>query len=518
MADSLEKMVENLEKAKEKVRAMGGPNRIAYQHSRGKLTARERVDLLVDEGSFLELGILGRQPERYRDLKEQETPADGIIIGFGDIEGRKVCIASYDFLVLGGSMGEVGYKKLSRVMKMSMECGYPLVMLLDGSGARVQEHMGSRAAEPLDLFIDLVALSGFVPMVTAMMGPCFAGHANLAGIADFVIMVEGTSSMGIAGPPLAEMVIGEKLTNEELGGSKVHCMLTGMAHMEAKDDHDCLKKIRTYLGYLPSNCNLKPPDIPHSYETDGKHDDLLHILPDDPMAFYDMKKILRLVVDNGEFFEIRGLYARNAITCLARINGKVAGIVANQPLTKAGILDCAASDKVAHFISVCDAFNIPLVFFMDVPGFVAGSEEEKRGIIRHSAKIIYELGICTVPIVTVIIRKAYGLGYWAMGGRGMRPDLIVAWPSAEISAMGPEGGVNIIYRKEIEKSDDPEGLRKKLVEEFREKIGPELAAEEYFIDDIIDPRDTRGIITKVLETAGPKRPYGPKKKHPIVPI
>ncbi|MFC1824810.1 acyl-CoA carboxylase subunit beta [Thermodesulfobacteriota bacterium] len=515
---TISRKLDELLQRKNRIYSMGGPERVAKQHRLGKLTARERVDLLLDPGSFVELGILGTQPERYRDSKSRETLADGVITGFGNIEGRKVCLASYDFLVLGGSMAEVGNKKLSRVMKMSIEYGYPFIFLADGSGARVQEHMGSRAAEPVDVLIDVVALSGFVPTVTAMMGPCFAGHANMGGLSDFVIMVKGTSSMGIAGPPLVEMAIGEKLTNEELGGSQIHCVKTGMAHMEAEDDQDCLMKIRQYLSYFPSNCNQDPPAFTSSDDPDAKNEELLHILPENRMAFYNMKKILRLIMDHGEFFEIQGLYARNVITCLARLNGKVVGVLANQPMTKAGMLDCAASDKAAHFISVCDAFNIPLVFLMDVPGFMVGSDEEKRGQIRHSAKIIYELGRCTVPIITVIIRKAYGLGYYAMGGRGVKPDLIVAWPSAEISAMGPEGGVNILYRKEIAESDDPEGMRKKLVEEFYELISPKIAAEENFIDDIIDPRDTRSIIIRALELAKSKRPYGPKKKHAVVPI
>ncbi len=511
--------VQRLEEEKELLRQMGGPERVEKQHRLGKLTARERLDLLLDPGSFTEIGILGRQSERYLEGKDYPTPADGIVAGHGRIDGRPVCVVSYDFLVYGGSMGEVGNRKLDRVMKMALENGYPFVCLADGSGARIQEHMGSRAAEPLDLFVDIVAMSGYVPTATAIMGPCFAGHANLAGLSDFVVMVRGGGFMGISGPPLSEMVIGEKVTAEELGGSRIHCRQSGMADLEAESEEQALHKIREFLSYFPSNCTEVPPHrSPSDDDPDRRDAGLLHVVPESPRRSYDMRKVIRMIVDHGETMELKPDFARNVITALARMHGRAVGIVANQPMVLAGTLDCDASFKVSRFISLCDAFGIPLIFLMDVPGFMPGQVEERKGIIRHSAKLIYDLAVATVPKITVVVRKAYGLGYYAMGGRGMAPDLIVAWPSAEISAMGPEGGVNVVHRRKIEASQDPEGLRRQLVEEFRKTIGPRLAAEEHFIDDIIDPRETRPLIIRTLEIARVKTPPRYPRKHGITPI
>jgi methylmalonyl-CoA decarboxylase subunit alpha len=513
----MDEHLERLRAAQDAARSMGGPERVARQHRLGKLTARERVDALLDPGSFVELGMLGRQPEHHREGKDDSTPADGVITGFGRIDGRPVCLAAYDFLVYGGSMGEVGNRKLDRVMKMSLQNGCPFICLGDGSGARVQEHMGSRAAEPLDLFLDLVDMSGYVPTVTAIMGPCFAGHANVAGLSDFVVMVRGIGSMGISGPPLSEIVIGERLTAEELGGSRVHCRETGMADLEAETETDALAKIRQFLGYMPTNSTEPPPRRTPTDDPDRRDDALLHLVPTNPRRAYDMRRVIRLLVDHGETMELKPEFARNLVTALARMNGRVVGVVANQPLVLAGVIDSDASVKAAHFVDLCDAFGIPLIFLMDVPGFMPGQAEEKKGIVRKSAKLIYDLARCTVPKITVVMRKAYGLGYYAMGGRGMGVDLIVAWPTAEISAMGPEGGVNILYRKEIEASTDREARRRQLIEEFRERITPRLAAEEAFIDDIIDPRDTRPLIIKTLEMVQRKAAPRYPKRHAITP-
>ena len=509
--------VDRLRADKEAVRGMGGPHRVDKQHGRGKLTARERVDALLDADSFVELGMLGRQPEQYRRGKDDPTPADGVITGFGRLDGRPVCLAAYDFLVYGGSMGEVGNRKLARVMKMSLENGCPFICLGDGSGARVQEHMGSRAAEPLDLFLDIVDMSGYVPTVTAIMGPCFAGHANVAGLSDFVVMVKGIGSMGISGPPLSEMVIGERLTAAELGGSRLHCSVSGMADLEAANEKEALAKIQQFLGYFPSNSTQSAPYRTPTDDPDRREDALLHVVPVNPRRAYDMRRVIRLIVDDGDAMELKPEFARNVITALARMNGRVVGVVANQPLVLAGVIDADASVKTAHFVDLCDAFGIPLIFLMDVPGFMPGQAEEKKGIIRKSAKLIFDLARCTVPKITVVVRKAYGLGYYAMGGRGMAPDLIVAWPTAEISAMGPEGGVNILYRREIEASADPEARRRELIEEFRERVTPQLAAAETFIDDIIDPRDTRPLIIRTLETVQRKAPSRYPKRHAVTP-
>ncbi len=509
---------QRLEAEKARLRQMGGPERVDKQHVLGKLTARERLDLLLDPGSLVEVGILGRQPEQYRARPDDPTPADGVVAGHGRIEGRPVCVVAYDFQVLGGSMGEVSNRKLDRVMKMSLDSGYPFICLGDGSGARIQEHMGSRAAEPLDLFLDIVAMSGYVPTVTAIMGPCFAGHANLAGLSDLVVMVRGIGSMGISGPPLSEAVIGERLTAEELGGATVHCRQSGMADLDAPTEAEALARIREYLGYLPSRAGEPPPRRPTSDDPERRDPGLLHVIPDSPRRAYDMRRVIRMIVDDGAMLELKPEFARSAITALARMNGQSVGIIANQPMVAAGTIDSAASFKISRFLSCCDAFDVPLIFLVDVPGFMPGRAEELRGIIRHSAKLIYDLAVATVPKVTVILRKAYGLGYYAMGGRGMAPDLIVAWPSAEISAMGPEGGVQVVHRKKIDAAEDPAGLRQQLVEEFRQRIGPRLAAEEHFIDDIIDPRDTRPLIIRTLEMARTRRPPPWPKKHGIVPI
>ncbi|MBL7685308.1 MAG: acyl-CoA carboxylase subunit beta, partial [Deltaproteobacteria bacterium] len=386
----------------------------------------------------------------------------------------------------------------------------------DSAGARIQEIAGSHFAESGQMFYEQVQLSGLVPQIAAMMGPCAAGTAYIPALADFVPMVKGTSSMALAGPPLVKAVIGEEISTEDLGGSKIHCEISGVADLEVENDEACLKAIRDYLSFFPQNAEQKTEvnEFKDSLEID---DSILELLPEDSRKPYDMKKILEKISDHGSFFEIKPNFAKNVITAFTRIGGRPVGVIASQPLVMGGVLDVNSADKAARFIRLCDAFHIPLLFLQDLPGFMVGSKVEKEGIIRHGAKMLYALSRATVPKLTIVIRKAYGAGYYVMCGKGFKPDLIVAWPSAEISLMGAEGAVNILFRKEIESSPLPDVTRHKLVEEFSKKISIDIAAKGAYIDDVIDPRDTRKIIVRALEMTENKQSHL-NVKHGIMPV
>ncbi|HSA59660.1 MAG TPA: acyl-CoA carboxylase subunit beta [bacterium] len=525
---NLKELSESLREKREKVRQMGGTEEVARQHKAGKLTARERVDLLFDKGTFVELGILGHHQSQHPSMEGKYTPADGCITGYGKVQGRLVACAAYDFTVMAGSIGYTQERKVDRLRELAIREKIPFVWLLDSAGARIQELAGSQFAESGKMFYDQVKMSGFVPQVAAMMGPCAAGTAYVPALADFVPMVRGTSSMALAGPPLVKVVIGEDITMEDLGGSKVHCEVSGVGDLEAADDKACIQAIKEYLSYFPSNCEERPPlstgaggegfgydeDIPD----DRVDESILNILPDSPKKPYDMKAVIQKVVDHGRFFEIKPGFAKTIVVGLARVCGKPVGIVANQPMVMGGVLDVDSADKAARFINLCDAFNIPLLFLQDVPGFMVGSKVEKQGIIRHGAKMLYAVSRASVPKLTVVIRKAYGAGYYVMCGKGYEPDGIVAWPSGEISLMGAEGAVNIIFRKAIEESDNPEETRKQLVEMFQKEISLEKAAGAAYIDDIIDPRETKRWIVRTLELAQNKATPWPKKRHGVAPV
>ncbi len=523
---SLKETAEALGEKKEKVRQMGGPDEVARQHKAGKLTVRERVELLFDKGTFVELGILGHHQSQHPAMQGKYTPADGCVTGYGKINGRLVACAAYDFTVMAGSIGYTQERKVDRLRELALRERMPFVWLLDSAGARIQELAGSQFAESGKMFYDQVKMSGYIPQVAAMMGPCAAGTAYVPALADFVPMVKGTSSMALAGPPLVKVVIGEDISMEDLGGSKVHCEVSGVGDLEVVDDKACIGAIKEYLGFFPQNCDEKPPvstggggfgyddDLPD----DRVDESILNILPDSPKKPYDMKAIIQKIVDHGKFFEIKPNFAKTILVGFARFCGKSMGIVANQPMVMGGVLDVDSADKAARFINLCDAFNIPLLFLQDVPGFMVGSKVEKQGIIRHGAKMLYAVSRATVPKLTVVIRKAYGAGYYVMCGRGYEPDGIVAWPSGEISLMGAEGAVNIIFRKAIEESANPEETRKQLVDLFQQEISLEKAAGAAYIDDIIDPRDTKRWIVKTLELAQNKRIDWPKKRHGVAPV
>jgi acetyl-CoA carboxylase carboxyltransferase component len=514
----LRELVEDLHERREKARQGGGPEKIERQHSQDKLTARERLALLYDGGEYTELGIHGQPHFSQRALEGKEAPADGVITSFGKVDGRLVAVAAYDFTVMAGSMGMTGELKVTRLRELALGKRIPMLWLLDSAGARIQEATGSLFAGSGFLFREEVTMSGVIPQVAALMGPCAAGTAYIPGLADFVPMVKGRGSMALAGPHLTKAVTGEDVTQEELGGSKVHTKISGVGDLEVKSDEECVAAVKDYLSFFPANCEEKPPLRECSDSAERMDEELLDILPDSPRKPYDMYDVIERIVDDGHWFDLKPRFARTIITCLARMGGRPVGIVANQPKHLGGILENDSADKAARFINLCDAFSIPLLFLQDVPGFMVGTKTEQAGIIRHGAKMLYAVSRATVPKVTVIVRKAYGAGYYVMCGKAYEPDLIVAWPSAEISVMGPEGAVNIIFRKQIEASEDPDATRAQMIEAMRERIDPYIAAGNAMVDDIIDPRETRPTVIKALEMAETKRVERPWKRHGVMPV
>ncbi len=514
----LDELTDQLHEARAKAKLGGGEEKIAKQHDAGKLTARERIGLLVDEGTFVEMGIHGRPHFSQPAMKGKEAPADGVITGWGDVNGRPAAIAAYDFTVMAGSMGMTGELKVTRLRELALSKRMPFVWLLDSAGARIQEATGSLFAGSGHLFREEVEMSGVIPLVAGMLGPCAAGTAYIPGLSDFVPMVSGQGAMALAGPHLTKAVTGEDISMEDLGGAKVHCRKSGVGDLEVKDDEECIAKIKDYLSYFPQNCEQKPPLRETDDPIDRMSEKLMEIVPDSSRQPYDMYEIIEEIVDDGEYFDIKPKFAKTIITCLARFGGQPCGIVANQPKQLGGILENDSADKAARFVNLCDAFNIPLLFLQDVPGFMVGSKVEHAGIIRHGAKMLYAISRATVPKVTVVVRKAYGAGYYVMNGKAYEPDMIVAWPGAEISVMGAEGAVNIIGRSAIEAADDPEATREAMLDAVRQTIDPYIAAGNAVIDDIIDPRETRPTVIKALRMANDKRVERPWKKHGVMPV
>ena len=514
----LRPLVEDLHERRARARLGGGEEKIARQHEAGKLTARERLALLVDEGTFTELGIHAGIHYSVRGLEGREAPADGVITGFGKVDGRTVAVCAYDFTVMAGSMGLTGEQKVARLRDLALTKRMPFVWLLDSAGARIQEAVGSLFAGSGHLFREEVVMSGVIPQVAALMGPCAAGTAYIPGLADFVPMVKGRGSMALAGPHLVRAAIGEDVTQEELGGSRVHCRKSGVGDLEVADDEECIDVIKRYLSYLPSH-NGEPPPVRQSDDrVDRADEELLDVLPDSNRKPYDIHDVIARIVDDGEILELKPQWARTIVTCFARFGGRPAGIVANQPRHLGGILDNDSSDKAARFVNLCNAFGVPLVFLQDVPGFMVGTKVEAAGIIRHGSKMLHAVANATVPKVTVVLRKAYGAGYYVMNGRAYEPDLIVAWPSAEISVMGAEGAVEIVMRRQVEEADDPEAKRAELVDAYRKIIDVYIAARNGLIDDVIDPRETRPVICGALEMAQHKRVERPWKRNAVVPV
>ena len=517
----LRPLVEDLAERRARIKLGGGEEKIAKQHEREKLTARERIALLIDEGTFVELGIHGRPHFSQRAMEGVDAPADGVITGYGKVDGRLVAVCAYDFTVMAGSMGMTGELKVTRLRELALTKRIPFVWLLDSAGARIQEAVGSLFAGSGHLFREEVVMSGVIPQVAALLGPCAAGTAYIPGLADFVPMVKGRGSMALAGPHLVRAAIGEDVTQEELGGSRVHCRKSGVGDMEVASDEECIERIRQYLSFMPQNCEQPPPirvGGDGSDPIDRREEELLDVLPESNRKPYDMYEVIRLIVDDGEYFDMKAQWAKTIITCFARFGGRPAGIVANQPKQLGGILDNDSADKAARFVNLCNAFAIPLVFLMDVPGFMVGTKVEEEGIIRHGAKMLYAVANATVPKVTVITRKAYGAGYYVMNGRAYEPDLIVAWPSAEISVMGAEGAVEIVMRKQVDEADDPEAKKAELIDAYRKIIDVYIAAGNDMIDDVIDPRETRPTICRGLEMAKGKRVERPWKRHGVVPV
>jgi acetyl-CoA carboxylase carboxyltransferase component len=498
--------------------AGGGPERAERQHEQGKLTVRERLDLLCDPGSFVEMGLLADHMDP--SLGDRHLAADGVVTGVGAVDGRRVAVAAYDFTVMGGSMGGVGEQKVARMRELALRQRIPMVWLLDSAGARIQQAVGSVFAAAGALFREQVAMSGVVPMVAAMLGPCAAGTAYIPALADFVPMVRGTSSMALGGPHLVKAAVGEELTDQEIGGADIHTKISGVADLAVDSDEECLEVVREYLSFMPSHNREAPPAAEPADPGDRMVPELAEIVPTAPRRAYDMRKVIEAIVDDHHFFPIKPEWARNLITGFARFEGRSTGIVASQPMHLGGVLDVDAADKAARFVWLCDAFDIPLVFLVDVPGFLVGSQVEKQGIIRHGAKMLFAVSEATVPKVTVVLRKAYGAGYFVMCGRAYESDYIVAWPTAEISVMGPDGAVNILFRKQIEAAppEEQESLRLTLAEQIRERIDPYIAAGWSAVDDIIAPAETRAAIVRGLAMTRTKALDRPWRKHGVLPV
>jgi acetyl-CoA carboxylase carboxyltransferase component len=505
---------------KAKNREMGGAERVQRQHDQGKLTVRERLELLFDEGTFVEFGLLAHHQSQSPAMQGKFTPADGVVTGIGDIEGRKACVIAYDFTVMAGSMGMVTEIKATRMRELALKERIPIIWLVDSAGARIQEAAGSMFARTGDLFREQVIMSGVVPQVAAMVGPGAAGTAYIPGLADFVPMVKGTSNMALAGPHLVKAAVGEDVTAEDMGGSKVHNKLSGVADLEVADDPSCIEAIRKYLSYFPSSNTAALPMKESDDPIDRRAEELYDIVPANPRQAYDIHKVIKAITDDGDFFPMKPDFARNLVTGFARFGGRPVGIVANQPKFLGGALDVNSADKAARFVWLCDAFSIPLLFLMDCPGFIVGSAVEKQGIIRHGAKMLFAVAEATVPKVTLVLRKGYGAGYYVMNGRAYEPDYVAAWPTAEISVMGPEGAVNIIFRKQIEAMPEEERdeARNSMVAAIREQISPYIAAGWGFIDDLIDPADTRETVIRAFEQSATKTVERPWRKHGVLPV
>ncbi len=513
-ASPLDDLRERIRRAEEG----GGVERRERQHREGKLTARERVELLLDEGTFEELDKLVEHRCLDFGMAEQKVPGDGVVSGFGRVDGRLVYVFAQDFTVFGGSLSETNARKICKVMDLALKMGAPVVGLNDSGGARIQEGVASLGGYA-DIFLRNTLASGVVPQVSAIMGPCAGGAVYSPAITDFNVMVKDTSYMFVTGPDVIKTVTHEEVTKEELGGALTHNSRSGVAHFAVEDDRACLALIRELLSYVPSN-NLEEAPLRETDDPADREDEALEgLVPPDPAKPYDMKQVVLAVVDDRRFLEVHEHFAPNLVVGFARFAGRSVGIVANQPAHLAGCLDIDASVKGARFVRFCDAFNIPLVTFEDVPGFLPGTGQEYGGIIRHGAKLLYAFAEATVPKVTVITRKAYGGAYCVMSSKHIRTDVNYAWPSAEIAVMGPEGAVNVLFRRELAAAADPDALRRQKVEEFREKFAnPYVAADRGFVDEVIEPRQTRRKIVAGLEMAGSKRDKNPPRKHGNIPL
>lgn len=517
-------LVADLHERRDKAYAMGGPEQVARQRELGKWPVRERIETLLDPGSFVEYGLLADSMDRVLRESKGYLAADGMVAGVGEIDGRRVAVCAYDFTVLAGSMGAVGEHKTARMRELALRQRIPIVWLLDSAGARVSQTTGSTFAAAGALFREQVTLSGVVPQVAAMLGHCAAGTAYIPALADFIVMVQGTSSMALAGRHLVKAATKEDVTEEEMGGSAVHTRISGVADLEVADDAECLRVVREYLSFFPSNNTEQPPvraEADVADPVDRRCEELYDIVPTAPRRAYDMHRVIETIVDHGEFFPMKPEWAKNVITGFARFGGMPVGIVASQPKVLGGTLDVNSADKAARFVWLCDAFGLPLVFLQDVPGFMVGTAVEKQGIIRHGAKMLFAVSEATVPKVTVVLRKGYGAGYFVMNGTAYEADYVVAWPTAEIAVMGPDGMVNIAMRKQLEAI--PEGAERDeariaMAEGLRKHIDPYIAAGYAQVDDIVDPAETRQAVCRGLRLSRTKVVQRPWRKHGVLPV
>ncbi len=514
----IEERLRELQHRKAQVVAGGGPERVKKQHAKGKLTARERLAKLFDPDSFMELETFVEHRCTDFGMDRVSAPGEGVVTGYGTVDGRLVYAFAQDFTVIGGTLGEMHAAKICKVMDLALKTGAPLVGLNDSGGARIQEGI-----DALDgygkIFYRNTLSSGVIPQITAIMGPCAGGAVYSPALTDFVFMVDKTSQMFITGPQVIKAVTGEDVSLEALGGASTHNRTSGVAHFYAVDEEDCLAQIKRLLSFLPANNMAEPPRGPDTDPHDRMEESLLEVIPEDPNKPYDVRDAFIPVLDDGDFLEVQEMYAQNAVVGFGRLGGHVVGVVANQPRILAGCLDINASDKIARFVRFCDAFNIPLITWVDTPGYLPGTAQEYGGIIRHGAKVLYAYSEATVPKLTVILRKAYGGAYIAMCARSLGADQVFAWPTAEIAVMGPEGAANIIFRKEIAESEDPAAVRAEKVAEYRRRFAnPYVAARRGYVDTVLDPRETRPRLINALEAMCCKRETRPARKHGNMPV
>lgn len=512
----LDQKIRELQERRKKIIQGGGDKAIEKQKAMGKGTARERIMILLDEGSFSEYDMFVEHEARDFDMDKKSLPSDGVIIGTGTIEGAPIAIFAQDFTVAGGSLGLMHSRKITKIMDHALKMRIPLIGINDSGGARIQEGVNSLAGYG-EIFFRNTLSSGVIPQISVILGPCAGGAVYSPALTDFVFVVQNISKMFITGPEVIKTVLGEEISMEDLGGAKVHSEVTGNAHFYAESEDECFAKIKELVSYIPWNNQQKAKCF--KVEEPRAECKIEDIVPDDPKLPYDVKDVIRSVTDRSEFFEIQKRWAKNMVIGFGRINGCTVGFVANQPLEMAGVLDVDSSDKAARFIRYCDAFSIPIITFVDLPGYLPGVDQEHAGVIRHGAKVLYAYSEATVPKITLILRKAYGGGYIAMGSRHLRADFVFAWPSAEIAVMGPEGAANIIFRKEINASDDPDATRKEKVEEYKAKFAnPYVAAAKGYVDAVIEPGETRKLLIHAIELSNNKSVFLPSKKHGIPPF
>ena len=510
--------LDHLNEMRQEGRLGGGEQRLEGQRQRGKLTARERIDALFDAGTFEELDAFAQHRIAEFGLADQKTLGDAVVTGYGKVNGRLTFAYSQDFTVLGGSLSEVVGQKICKAMDLAMNSGAPMVGLIDSGGARIQEGVLSLAGYA-DIFLRNVRSSGVIPQISVILGPAAGGATYSPALTDFIFMVKRIGQMYITGPDVIKAVTGEEITHERLGGANSHASRSGVAHFALDSEEICFQQIRRLLGFLPQNNMEDPPRADTPDDPHRRDESLLHIVPDNPNAPYDMLEIIQRIVDDADFMAVHEAFARNIIVGFARMDGKPVGIVAQQPRQVAGVLDINASVKAARFVRFCDAFNIPLITFVDVPGFMPGTNQEYGGIIRHGAKLIFAYAEATVPKISVLTRKAYGGAYIVMSSKGLRGDINFAWPTAEIAVMGPEGAVNIIHRGEIQAADEPDEMRARLIQDYRDRlVNPYIAAAHGLIDDVIDPADTRAKIIGALDMLANKRETLPQRKHGSIPL